>query len=68
MFSTGGNKHSLTNDEHPRYGELLSLQQSAIKRKERFGKFNPNKKFYESDDWETEAGYIHPMIECRLVL
>lgn len=65
MFSTGGNKHSLTNNEHPRYGELLSLQQSSIKRKERFDKYNSTDKFCESGDWKTELGYINPMIECR---
>lgn len=67
IFSTGGNKDLVNDDEKPRYGESLSVQESSNKRKEKGAKSKSDDKFGEIDDWESEFGYINPLVDCRLV-
>lgn len=67
IFSTGGNKYLLNDDEKPRYGELLPIQQPSNKQKERGDKFKSDDKIGETDEWESELGYINPLVDCRLV-
>lgn len=45
----------------------MSLQQSTNKRKDRDDKFKANDKFGDMNDWETEFGYINPLVDCRSV-